>query len=177
MRGISTGDFQEALAALLGQNAPNLSPAVISRLTAEWQGEYERWQKRDLSARQYVYVWADGVFLQARMEDHGECMLVLIGATPEGKKELIGFQVDWSGRSGMRCRPARTIDDAQRQFRLRWAESGGPPVLAPSHRSFGSRLIEHSFVSQLQGKANLAFEASGVVCTLDVPSAVVKPLQ
>jgi transposase-like protein len=93
LRGISTGDFQEALTALLGKDAPNLSPAVISRLTAEWQGEYERWQKRDLSARRYVYVWADGVFLQARMEDHGESMLVLIGATPEGKKELIGFQV------------------------------------------------------------------------------------
>src|SRR5712691_8372994 len=93
LRGISTGDFQEALAALLGKDAPNLSAAVISRLTAEWQGEYERWQKRDLSARRYVYVWADGVFLQARMEDHGECMLVLIGATPEGRKELIGFQV------------------------------------------------------------------------------------
>jgi putative transposase len=93
LRGISTGDFQEALAALVGRDAPNLSPAVISRLTAEWQGEYGRWQKRDLSARQYVYVWADGVFLQARMEDHGECMLVLIGATPEGKKELVGFQV------------------------------------------------------------------------------------
>jgi transposase-like protein len=93
LRGISTGDFQEALTALLGKDAPNLSPAVISRLTAEWQGEYERWQKRDLSARRYVYVWADGVFLQARMEDHGECMLVLIGATPEGRKELIGFQV------------------------------------------------------------------------------------
>jgi transposase-like protein len=93
LRGISTGDFQEALAGLLGKDAPNLSPAVISRLTAEWQGEYERWHKRNLSARRYVYVWADGVFLQARMEDHGECMLVLIGATPEGKKELIGFQV------------------------------------------------------------------------------------
>ena len=93
LRGISTGDFQEALTALLGKDAPNLSPAVISRLTAEWQGEYERWQQRDLSARRYVYVWADGVFLQARLEDHGECMLVLIGATPEGKKELIGFQV------------------------------------------------------------------------------------
>ncbi|GEC59197.1 IS256 family transposase [Bradyrhizobium elkanii] len=93
LRGISTGDFQEALTALLGKDAPNLSLAVISRLTAEWQGEYERWQKRDLSARRYVYVWADGVFLQARMEDHGECMLALIGATPEGKKELIGFQV------------------------------------------------------------------------------------
>jgi putative transposase len=93
LRGVSTGDFQEALAALLGKDASNLSPSVISRLTGEWQDEYERWQRRDLSARRYAYVWADGVFLQARMEDHSECMLVLIGATPEGKKELIGFQV------------------------------------------------------------------------------------
>jgi len=93
LRGISTGDFQEALGALLGKEAPNLSPAVISRLTAEWQTEYERWQQRDVSARRYVYVWADGVYLQARMEDNAECMLVLIGATPEGRKELVGFQV------------------------------------------------------------------------------------
>jgi len=60
LRGVSTGDFQEALAALLGKDAPNLSPAVISRLTAEWQADYDAWQKRDLSARRYVYVWADG---------------------------------------------------------------------------------------------------------------------
>src|SRR5215204_2858638 len=93
LRGVSTGDFQEALAALLGKDAPNLSPSVIARLTAEWQAEYERWQGRDLSAWRYLYVWADGVYLQARMEDHAECMLVLIGATPEGRKELVGFQV------------------------------------------------------------------------------------
>jgi transposase-like protein len=93
LRGVSTGDFQEALAALLGKDAPNLSPSVISRLTADWKEEYEHWQKRDLSARRYVYVWADGVYLQARMEEHSECMLVLIGATPEGHKEIIGFQV------------------------------------------------------------------------------------
>ena len=93
LRGVSTGDFQEALAALLGKDAPNLSPSVVGRLTAEWQAEYERWQGRDLTARRYVYVWADGVYLQARMEDHAECMLVLIGATPEGKKEFVGFQV------------------------------------------------------------------------------------
>ena len=92
LRGVSTDDFQEALAALLGKDAPNLSPAVITRLTAEWQSDYDAWQKRDLSARRYVYVWADGVYLQARMEDQAECMLVLIGATPEGKKELVGFQ-------------------------------------------------------------------------------------
>src|SRR5215213_7943691 len=93
LRGVSTGDFQEALSALLGRDAPNLSPSVIARLTAEWQAEYERWQGRDLSARRYVYLWADGVYIQARMEDHAECMLVLIGATPEGRKELVGFQV------------------------------------------------------------------------------------
>jgi len=93
LRGVSTGDFQDALAALLGCDAPNLSPSVIARLTAEWQAEYVRWQGRDLSARRYVYVWADGVYLQARMEEHAECMLVLIGAAPEGRKELVGFQV------------------------------------------------------------------------------------
>ena len=92
LRGVSTGDFQEALSALVGKDAPNLSPSVITRLTAQWNADYERWQKRDLSARRYVYVWADGVYLQARMEDQAECMLVLIGATPEGKKELVGFQ-------------------------------------------------------------------------------------
>ena len=93
LRGISMGDFQEALGALLGRDAPNLSPSVIARLRGEWEADYARWQRRDLSTRRYVYVWADGVYLQARMEPQAECMLVLIGATPEGKKELLGFQV------------------------------------------------------------------------------------
>jgi len=93
LRGVSMGDFGEALGALLGRDAPNLSPAVIARLRGEWEADYQHWQGRDLSARRYVYVWADGVYLQARMEPHAECMLVLIGATPEGKKELLGFQV------------------------------------------------------------------------------------
>jgi len=93
LRGVSTGDFQEALTALLGRDAPNLSPSVITRLTQDWQADYDRWQGRDLSARRYVYIWADGVYLQARMEDNASCMLVVIGATPEGKKELLGFQV------------------------------------------------------------------------------------
>jgi len=93
LRGISTGDFQEALSAILGADAPNLTPGVISRLTAGWQEEYDRWQHRDLSARRYVYIWADGVYLQARMEPEAECILVIIGATPEGRKELLGFHV------------------------------------------------------------------------------------
>jgi len=93
LRGVSMGDFGEALAALLGRDAPNLSPSVVARLRGEWEADYTRWQRRDLSARRYVYVWADGIYLQARMEPQAECMLVLIGATPEGRKELLGFQV------------------------------------------------------------------------------------
>ena len=93
LKGISTGGFQEALSAIVGPDAPNLSPSVISRLTAGWQAQYDTWTRRDLSARHYVYIWVDGVYLQARMEENAECMLVIIGATPEGKKELIGFQV------------------------------------------------------------------------------------
>jgi len=62
---------------------------VKSRPTAEWKDDYDGWQKRDLSAGRYVYMWVDGVFLKARMKHHGGCMLALIGATPEGKKELI----------------------------------------------------------------------------------------
>ena len=91
--GVSTGDFQEAPSALLGPDAPNLPPSVLGRLKGKWEAEYTAWQKRDLSGRRFVYVWADGVCLQARMESPAECMLVIIGATPDGKKELLGFQV------------------------------------------------------------------------------------
>jgi putative transposase len=91
LKGISTGDFEEALAALLGKNAPGLSASTIARLKEVWSDEHRRWKQRDLSARRYVYVWADGIYLQARLEDEKQCILVLIGATPEGKKELIGF--------------------------------------------------------------------------------------
>lgn len=90
LRGISTGDFQEVLSALLGSDAPNLSAQTIRRLKAVWQDDWEKWRKRDLSARNYLYFWADGIYLNARMDDK-QCILVIIGATPEGKKELVGF--------------------------------------------------------------------------------------
>jgi transposase-like protein len=93
LRGVATGDFQEALAALPGEAAPDLSPPAVARLRDGWQADYARRQRRGLSARRYVYLWADGVYLQARMEPQAECMPVLIGATPEGRKELVGFQV------------------------------------------------------------------------------------
>ena len=90
LKGISTGDFQEALAALLGPNAAGLSSTTISRLKADWWEDYERWQKRDLSARRIVYVWADGVYFQPRMDDK-QCVLVLIGADEWGRKEILGL--------------------------------------------------------------------------------------
>ncbi len=91
LKGVSTGDFAEALAALLGKDAPGLSASTIARLKEVWIDEHKRWNERDLSAKRYVYVWADGIHLQARLEDEAQCILVIIGATPEGTKELLGF--------------------------------------------------------------------------------------
>ena len=91
LKGISTGDFEEALAALLGKNAGGLSASTIARLKEAWADEYARWLDRDLSAKQYVYVWADGIYVQARLEDDAQCLLVIIGATAEGKKEVVGL--------------------------------------------------------------------------------------
>ena len=92
LRGVSTGDFQEALAALLGADAPNLSPSVIGQLKETWQADYERWQRRDLSARRYVYLWADGVYFTPRLEHEPQCLLVLIGADATGRKELLAVE-------------------------------------------------------------------------------------
>jgi transposase-like protein len=91
LKGVSTGDFSEALAALLGKDASGLSATSISRLKEGWSNEHAAWRKRDLSSKRYVYIWADGIHLQARLEDEKQCILVLIGATPEGRKELVGF--------------------------------------------------------------------------------------
>ncbi|MGY4281703.1 hypothetical protein ACVWXO_000923 [Bradyrhizobium sp. LM2.7] len=90
MRGV-LADFSEALAALLGKDAAGLSASAIGRLKDGWLDEHAAWQKRDLSAKRYVYIWADGIHLEARLEDEKQCILVLIGATPEGRKELVGF--------------------------------------------------------------------------------------
>ena len=91
LKGISTGDFEEALAALVGKDVPGLSASTIARLKEVWIEEHDRWQKRDLSIKRYVYFWVDGIHLEARLEDQVQCILVIIGATPEGKKELVGF--------------------------------------------------------------------------------------
>jgi putative transposase len=89
LKGVSTGDFSEALQAILGPDAPGLSATTITRLKAAWEDEFAAWNKRSLAGKRYVYVWADGVHFNIRLEGGRQCILVLMGATAEGKKELI----------------------------------------------------------------------------------------
>jgi transposase-like protein len=91
LKGISSGDFEEALIALLGRDAGGLSASTIGRLKEAWSEEHVRWSKRDLSAKRYIYFWVDGIHVQARLEDAAQCLLIIIGATPEGRKELVGL--------------------------------------------------------------------------------------
>jgi putative transposase len=90
LKGISTGDFSEALAALLGKDTAGLSASAIGRLKDGWLDEHTAWQRRDLSAKRYVYIWADGIHLQARLEDEKQCILVLIrdAGRPQGTGRL-----------------------------------------------------------------------------------------
>jgi putative transposase len=91
LKGISTGDFTEALEAILGPQVAGLSPATIVRLKEQWLEEYDAWTQRDLSQTQYVYLWADGIYFNVRLEDDRPCMLVIMGVTHEGRKELVGL--------------------------------------------------------------------------------------
>jgi putative transposase len=91
LKGVSTGDFQDALTALVGKDAPGLSAATVSRLKAVWQQDFEQWRQRDLSGKRYVYFWADGIYSNVRMDDK-QCLLVIIGATADGEKELVAIE-------------------------------------------------------------------------------------
>ena len=92
LKGIPTGQFEEALTALLGPDAPGLSATTVRRLVGTWQDEHRRWQRRDLSGRRFVYVWADGVYFAPRLEHDRQCILVLIGADAGGRKELLAIE-------------------------------------------------------------------------------------
>lgn len=104
LKGISTNDFSEALVALLGEQAKGLSPSVICRLKEGWKEEFKEWDMRDLSGKEYVYIWADGIYFNVRLTDDRPCILVLIGALASGKKEIISIQ------------------DGQRESSLSWRE-------------------------------------------------------
>jgi putative transposase len=113
LKGISTGDFSEALAALLGPDAPDLSATTITRLKADWWDDYERWSKRELSARRYVYFWADGVYFTPRMEEDRQCMLVIIGAYEWGNTDVLDLK-----RRGLEAAPKLAVGDGAMGF---WA--------------------------------------------------------
>ena len=91
LKGISTGDFSEALASLVGPDADGLSASTITRLKATWWDEYEAWRKRDLTGKRYVYIWADCVYFNPRLDDDRQCMLVIIGADEYGDKDVLGI--------------------------------------------------------------------------------------
>jgi putative transposase len=95
LKGISTGDFSEALTALLGPDAPGLLATTITRLKADWWDDYELWSKRDLSARRSVNFWADGVYFCPRLDEDRQCMLVIIGADEWGNKDIPGLIDDF----------------------------------------------------------------------------------
>jgi putative transposase len=104
LRGISTGDFSEALESILGPNAAGLSAANIVRLKEGWEGEYEQWITRDLSGKRYVYWWADGIYFNVRLDDQRRCILVLMGALADGTKELLA------------------VVDGERESKLSWVD-------------------------------------------------------
>ena len=103
LKGVSTGDYQEALSALLGDQAKGLSANTVSRLKKQWEDEHADWQKRDLAEQRYVYWWADGVYSNVRMDDR-LCLLVIIGVTEQGRKELV------------------VVEDGQRESEASWKE-------------------------------------------------------
>jgi len=104
LKGISTGDFSEALEAILGKDAKGLSATNIVRLKEQWEQEYQEWQKRSLVGKRYVYVWADGIYFKVRLADDRPCLLVLMGTLEDGRKELIA------------------IYDGERESKLSWQE-------------------------------------------------------
>ena len=134
LKGISTGDFAEALQSLVGERAAGLSANVVVRLKEQWCVEYEQWSKRDLSSKHYVYVWADGIYAKVRLEDDAnkkQCLLVLMGATADGQKELIAVldgyresEQSWSElllslkQRGLRMAPKVAVGDGALGF---WA--------------------------------------------------------
>ena len=141
LKGVSTGDFTEALEALLGPNAKGLSAKTVTRLKAHWWKDYEAWQKRDLGNRRFLYIWADGVYFKPRMAEEKQCVLVIVGADEYGRKELLamtdGFRESTQSwrevlldlkRRGLKQDPKLAIGDGALGFwtALRLTHATGP---------------------------------------------------
>lgn len=141
LKGVSTGDFSDALAAILGERAAGLSATNVVRLKAGWEADYQAWRQRDLSQKRYVYWWADGIYFNVRLEDARTCVLVVVGATEDGTKELLaiadGFRESkdsWADllrelkRHGLTQAPKLAIADGSLGFWLALQEEFAPSV-------------------------------------------------
>jgi transposase-like protein len=128
LQGVSTGDFAEALQALLGPEAPGLSSATISRLKQAWHDELPQWQSRSLQGKRYVYFWVDGVYFETRLEEARHCILVIIGAAASGQKELVGL---WDGY----CESEQSWKELLLDLKSRGLEDG--PALAIGDGALG----------------------------------------
>jgi putative transposase len=187
LKGVSTGDFEEALLALLGKDAGGLSASTIARLKDAWSDEHARWSKRDLSAKRYVYFWVDGIHVQARLEDEAQCLLVIIGATPEGKKELVGLidgvresAQSWKEllldlkRRGLSMAPALAVADSALGFwqaieevwpktrgQRCWVHktANGLNKLPKSQQSKAKRALQEIWMAETKKDALAAFDA------------------
>jgi len=199
LRGVSTGDFEEVLAALLGKDAPGLSASTIGRLKELWIDEHRRWNERDLSARRYVYVWADGIHLQARLEDAAQCILVIIGATLEGRKELLGLidgtresAHDWRAllldlrRRGLSIAPQIAVADGALGFwkalgevwpktreQRCWVHKTANVLnkLPKSQQPKARRALQQIWMAETKAEATIAFEAFIEACAVKYDKA------
>ena len=187
LKGVSTGDFEEALIALLGKDAGGLSASTVSRLKEAWAEEHAHWSKRDLSSKRYVYFWVDGIHVQARLEDAAQCLLVIIGATPEGKKELVGLNdgvresaQSWREllldlkRRGLAMGPELAVADGALGFWQAveeiWPQTRGQRCwvhktanvlnkLPKSQQSKAKRALQEVWMAETKNDALLAFDA------------------
>ena len=186
LKGISTGEMSDALVHL-GFDGAGLSATSVTRMTEVWQGEYEDWSKRGLAGKHYVYFWADGIHVQARLENDAQCLLVIIGATPEGNKELVGLTdgvrenaQSWKGllldlkRRGLVIGPELAIADGAlgfwRAIEEVWPKTRGQRCwvhktanvlnrLPKSQQSKAKRALQDIWMAETKNDANAAFDA------------------
>lgn len=186
LRGISTGGFTDALSAILGEGVSGLSASTVVRLKASWEAEHRGWEKRSLAEKKYVYVWADGIYFNIRLEEDRQCILVLIGATEDGRKELVaitdGFresEQSWRAmlldvkQRGLKLEPKLAVGDGALGFwaALRkvfpstdeqrcWVHKTGNVLnyLPKKHQKQAKRMIHEIWMASCKADAHRAFD-------------------
>ena len=203
LKGVGTGEFPEALQALLGVDAEGLSANTVTRLKAAWEAEHEAWSTRSLKGKRYVYVWADGIHFNIRLEDDRQCILVLMGATADGKKELIaigdGYReseqswrellLDCKAR-GLEIEPSLAIGDGALGFwaamrkvwhttkgQRRWVHKTANALdkLPKSSRPRAKGMLHDIYLAESRAEAGKAFDLFVATYQAEYPKATERP--